>query len=167
MPGGQVALLPTARACADRYAEVQAALPRTEITIKFGDKEAKGTAFETNAFQAAKAAGVDKKLINNSLCAIVRDTKGEPLGLVEGQWDMERPLEQDCSVELCDFETKANAPAPSAPARLVFSSRTRHSLATTDCSHQLLREFRRARWRSGTAAPTFLAIRWSSSTEAG
>ena len=65
-------------------------------------------------FQAAKAANVDKKLINKALCAIVRDTKGEPLGLVEGQWDMERPLEQDCSVELCDFETKVSPPAPSA-----------------------------------------------------
>lgn len=124
------------RSClrADRYAEVQAALPRTEITIKFGDKEAKGTAFETNVFQAAKAANVDKKLINNSLCAIVRDTNGEPLGLVEGQWDMERPLEQDCSVELCDFETKASAPALSAPACLTFSSGTRHPLAMTDGS---------------------------------
>jgi hypothetical protein len=101
---------PCAPSNADRYAEVQAALPRTEITVKFGDKEAKATAFETNVFQAAKAANVDKKLINSALCAIVRDTTGAPLGLVEGQWDMERPLEQDCSVELCNFETKASAP---------------------------------------------------------
>ena len=49
---------------------------------------------------------MDKKLINGAMCAIVRDTKGEPLGLVDGQWDMERPLEQDCSVELCAFDSE-------------------------------------------------------------
>jgi threonyl-tRNA synthetase len=93
---------------AQDFAEVQAALPRKDIKVTFpqGDKEAVVTSNETNVFQAAKAAGVDKKLINRAVCAICRDLNGEPLGLVNGQWDMERPLEVDCSVELKDFETK-------------------------------------------------------------
>ena len=93
---------------AQDFAEVQAALPRKDIKVTFpqGNKEAVVTSNETNVFQAAKAAGVDKKLINRAICAICRDPSGEPLGLVNGQWDMERPLEVDCSVELKDFESK-------------------------------------------------------------
>ena len=174
---------------AGRYAEVQAALPRTEITVKFGDKETKATAFETNVFQAAKAANVDKKKINSALCAIVRDTKGEPLGLVEGQWDMERALEQDCSVELCDFSSEVGCATPPRatgdptmplcrcalvprrpPCRCVrarcsdLSPALWARLVLTDVRSG---RCRRAKRRSGTAAPTSLATRWSSSTEAG
>lgn len=51
--------------------------------------------------QAAKAAGVDKKMINSSLLATVHDMNGEPMGVVDGgKWDMERPLTEDCSVQL-------------------------------------------------------------------
>ena len=92
------------------HEQVQAALPRKEIKVKFGESETAATAFETNVYQAAKAAKVDKKVINRALCAIVRDPSGEPLGVVNGQWDLERPLEQDCSVELCDFESEARCP---------------------------------------------------------
>ena len=49
-----------------------AAMDKPTITIKFGDKECTGTAFEINVFQAAKAAKVDKKLINAALLAKVR-----------------------------------------------------------------------------------------------
>ena len=100
------------------HEQVQAALPRKEIKVKFGESETTATAFETNVYQAAKAAKVDKKVINRALCAIVRDPSGEPLGVVNGQWDLERPLEQDCSVELCDFESEARCPPQPRPAPL-------------------------------------------------
>ena len=87
------------------FREAQASEPRKDITIKFGDKETVGQSFETTPFQAATAAKVDKKLLKGAVCAIVRDSNGDPMGLVNGQWDMERPLEADCSIELRDFSS--------------------------------------------------------------
>eukprot|EP01052_Picozoa_sp_SAG31_P009692 SAG31_NODE_515_length_14710_cov_6.289097_2_plen_173_part_00 len=83
---------------------------RKQIKVIFkteeGEKEAIVTAWDTNVFQAAKAAGVHKKVINSGLLARVHDMNGEPMGVAgEGQWDMERPLVDDCMVEILDWNT--------------------------------------------------------------
>jgi hypothetical protein len=146
------------------FAEVTAAMPRSEITVKFPQysKECKGTSLEMNPFQAAKAAGVEKKLITTAMCAIVRDLKGEPMGLVNGQWDMERPLESDCSIELKFFEDEVRRwLSPSlSNSHPVFAQRTSPRMLTVHAR-------RRAATRSGTAVRTSWATQWNLCTGAG
>eukprot|EP01051_Picozoa_sp_SAG22_P014136 SAG22_NODE_1673_length_3836_cov_3.441263_1_plen_545_part_00 len=86
------------------------AIEKKPIKVTFvtadGDKTCEVPSWETNVFQAAKAAGVIKRTINNALMAKVKDASGNPMGAVaDGSWDMERPLTADCTVELFAWET--------------------------------------------------------------
>ncbi|KAF3077461.1 Threonine--tRNA ligase, cytoplasmic [Trichoderma lentiforme] len=77
---------------AKRDAEV-AAKPREEITISMPNgKEEKGTAWETTP--GAIARGISKSLFERTV-----------ISMVDGElWDLTRPLEKSCKLELIDFE---------------------------------------------------------------
>lgn len=63
-----------------------------KVTLPNGDvKEA--TAFKTSPMDIA--IGISETLGRKAIVAIVNDS----------QWDMNRPLEQDCSLRICDFDT--------------------------------------------------------------
>lgn len=62
------------------------------VTLPNGDvKEA--VAFETSPMDIAM--GISESLGRKAIVAVVNDS----------QWDMNRPLEQDCSLRICDFDT--------------------------------------------------------------
>lgn len=72
---------------------VFAAKPREEITISMPNgKEEKGTAWETTP--GAIARGISKSLFERTV-----------ISMVDGElWDLTRPLEKSCKLELIDFE---------------------------------------------------------------
>lgn len=69
------------------------AKPREEITISLPNgKEAKGTSWETTPGAVAK--GISKSLFERTI-----------ISTVDGElWDLTRPLEKSCKLELIDFE---------------------------------------------------------------
>ena len=69
------------------------AQPREEITISLPNrKEEKGTYWETTP--AADAKGISKSLLERTV-----------ISRVDGElWDLTRPLEKSCKLELIDFE---------------------------------------------------------------
>ncbi|CAM1507241.1 Fc.00g068820.m01.CDS01 [Cosmosporella sp. VM-42] len=70
-----------------------AAKPREEITISLPNgKEEKGTSWETTPGSIAK--GISKSLLERTV-----------ISMVDGElWDLTRPLEKSCKLELLDFE---------------------------------------------------------------
>ncbi|ODA76550.1 hypothetical protein RJ55_07820 [Drechmeria coniospora] len=70
-----------------------AAKPRVEITISLPNgKEEKGTSWETTPVSIAK--GISKSLLERTV-----------ISRVDGElWDLTRPLEKSCKLELIDFE---------------------------------------------------------------
>ncbi|PFH62557.1 hypothetical protein XA68_13139 [Ophiocordyceps unilateralis] len=70
-----------------------AAKPREEITVSLpNDKEEKGTSWETTPAAIAKA--ISKSLLERTV-----------ISRVDGElWDLTRPLEKSCKLELIDFE---------------------------------------------------------------
>lgn len=73
----------------------QTAKPREEITISLPNgKEEKGTSWETTPGAIAK--GISKSLLERTV-----------ISRVDGElWDLTRPLEKSCKLELIDFEDK-------------------------------------------------------------
>lgn len=69
------------------------AKPREEITISMPNgKEEKGTSWETTP--GAIARGISKSLFERTV-----------ISMVDGElWDLTRPLEKSCKLELIDFE---------------------------------------------------------------
>lgn len=69
------------------------AKPRDEITIQLPNgKEEKGVAWETTPASIAK--GISKSLLERTV-----------ISQVDGElWDLTRPLEKSCKLELIDFE---------------------------------------------------------------
>lgn len=67
--------------------------PREEIIISLPNgKEHTGTSWETTPFSIAK--GISKSLLERTV-----------ISLVDGElWDLTRPLEKSCKLELLDFE---------------------------------------------------------------
>lgn len=70
-----------------------AAKPREKITISLPNgKEAEGTSWETTPVMIAK--GISKSLLERTV-----------ISRVDGElWDLTRPLEKSCKLELIDFE---------------------------------------------------------------
>lgn len=76
-----------------KYDEVQAKKPREPISITMPDGSVKqGTSFETTPGEIAR--GISNSLYKRT---VVARLDGEQL------WDLERPLEQSCKLELLDF----------------------------------------------------------------
>ncbi|QUC18241.1 uncharacterized protein UV8b_02482 [Ustilaginoidea virens] len=72
-----------------------AAKPRQEITITLpSGKEEKGTSWETTPLMIAK--GISKSLLERT---VITKVDGE-------LWDLTRPLEKSCKLELIDFESE-------------------------------------------------------------
>lgn len=73
--------------------ETRLAKPRDEITVSLPNgKEEKGTAWETTPASIAKS--ISKSLLERTV-----------ISLVDGElWDLTRPLEKTCKLELVDFE---------------------------------------------------------------
>ncbi|KAH8802679.1 putative threonyl-tRNA synthetase, cytoplasmic [Xylogone sp. PMI_703] len=79
-----------------RYDAEIAAKPRVPITITLADGSVKqGTAWETTPAEIAK--GISNSLLKRSVVAKLN-------GDDEQLWDLERPLEADCKLELLTFE---------------------------------------------------------------
>ncbi len=76
------------------------AKPREEITISLPNgKEEKGTSWETTPASIAKA--ISKSLLERTV-----------ISMVDGElWDLTRPLEKSCKLELIDFENIEGMPA--------------------------------------------------------
>lgn len=76
-----------------------AAKPREEITISLPNgKEEKGTSWETTPGAIAK--GISKSLLERTV-----------ISMVDGElWDLTRPLEKSCKLELLDFEHTEGTP---------------------------------------------------------
>lgn len=76
------------------YDEKVAAKPRVPISITMADgKVIQGTAWETTPSQIAE--GISKSLLKRTVIAKINK---------EQLWDLERPLEADCSLELLSFD---------------------------------------------------------------
>ena len=69
------------------------AKPREEITISLPNgKEEKGTSWETTPLSIAKS--ISKSLVERTI-----------ISTVDGElWDLTRPLEKSCKLELLDFD---------------------------------------------------------------
>jgi threonyl-tRNA synthetase len=76
-----------------RYDAEIAAKPREEITVSLPNgKEEKGTSWETTPLAIAKS--ISKSLVERTI-----------ISTVDGElWDLTRPLEKSCKLELLDFE---------------------------------------------------------------
>ncbi|TGO29558.1 hypothetical protein BPAE_0013g00090 [Botrytis paeoniae] len=81
-----------------KYDEEIAAKPRDPITITLADGSVKeGIAWETTPAQIAE--GISKSLLKRTVVAKLN-------GDSEQLWDLERPLEKDCTLELLPFENE-------------------------------------------------------------
>ncbi|PQE13285.1 hypothetical protein CJF31_00008304 [Rutstroemia sp. NJR-2017a BVV2] len=79
-----------------KYDEEIAAKPREPITITLADGTIKqGTSWETTPAQIAE--GISKSLLKRTVIAKLNDDPDQ-------LWDLERPLEKDCKLELLPFE---------------------------------------------------------------
>ena len=78
---------------ADKLTAPVLAKPREDITVALPNgKEEKATAWETTP--AAIAKGISKSLLERTV-----------ISMVDGElWDLTRPLEKSCKLELVDFE---------------------------------------------------------------
>lgn len=76
-----------------QHADIALAKPREEITVSLPNgKEEKATSWETTP--AAIAKGISKSLLERTV-----------ISRVDGElWDLTRPLEKSCKLELIDFE---------------------------------------------------------------
>lgn len=81
------------------HVDEDTAKPREEITISLPNgKEEKGTSWETTPGSIAK--GISKSLFERTV-----------ISMVDGElWDLTRPLEKSCKLELLDFEHTEGMP---------------------------------------------------------
>ena len=77
----------------EHRANESSAKPREEITVSLPNgKEEKATSWETTPLAIAK--GISKSLVERTI-----------ISRVDGElWDLTRPLEKSCKLELIDFE---------------------------------------------------------------
>lgn len=87
----------------NRADEVSPAKPREEITVSLPNgKEEKATSWETTPASIAK--GISKSLLERTV-----------ISRVDGElWDLTRPLEKSCKLELIDFENIEGRPMDAA-----------------------------------------------------
>jgi len=84
--------------CRFPFDSVSPAKPRQQISIRLDDGRVEtGSSWETTPADVAKS--IAKNLFDKSIVAVVNDQL----------WDLHRPLENDCSLRLLDFDNAEGA----------------------------------------------------------